>query len=312
MYLYSHQTYKRIGSARNHITVSGGKVLCNARIVIPESLRQTTLDALHVGYLGEEKCRSKARLSIWWPKIGTDIELYVTSCQTYQHWAKDKAEPLISTPLPDLPWQKIATGLFEFTNKHYAAIVDYYSRFFEFKELRNETSNDVINALKSIFSCRGVPTTCILDKGTCYSSAQLAEFTRTYEFVHVTSSPRYVQANGAAERAVQTAKSILRKAADPFLALFNYRSTSLNNGYSLAQLLMDRQLSTTVLITTAALRPQILYILGLRQRDRKSKEQQAKYFNQRHCACEGRKWQVNDNLWIPYLQSEAIGTNVLP
>ena len=184
--------------SRDQITVSDGLVLCNARILIPESMRQTTLEALHVGHLGVEKCRSKARLSIWWPKIGTDIERFVTSCHTCQHCAKDKAEPLISTPLPDLPWQKIATDLFEFNNKHYVVVVDYYSRFFELKELRNETSIDVINALKSIFSCHGVPTTCISDNGPCYASAQFAEFARAYEFTHVTSSPRYAQANGAA------------------------------------------------------------------------------------------------------------------
>ena len=298
--------------SRDQITVSDGLVLCNARIVIPESMRQTTLEALHVGHLGVEKCRSKARLSIWWPKIGTDIERFVTSCHTCQHWAKDKAEPLISTPLPDLPWQKIATDLFEFNNKHYVVVVDYYSRFFELKELRNETSIDVINALKSIFSCHGVPTTCISDNGPCYASAQFAEFARAYEFTHVTSSPRYAQANGAAERAVQTAKSILKKAADPFLALLNYRTTPLTNGYSPAQLLMGRQLRSNVPTTTAALRPHTPDFTKLQQLDRKSKEQQAKYFDRRHCAREGRKWQVNYHVWIPDLKSEATVTNVLP
>ena len=64
--------------------------------------------------------------------------------------------------------------------------------------------------------------------------------------------------------------------------------------------------------TTAAPRPQILYVLKLQQFDRKSKEQQAKYFNQRHCAREGKKWPVNDHVRIPDLQSEATVVNVLP
>ena len=40
--------------SRDQITVSDGLVLCNARIVIQESMRQTTLEALHVGHLGVE------------------------------------------------------------------------------------------------------------------------------------------------------------------------------------------------------------------------------------------------------------------
>ena len=135
-------------------------------------------------------------------------------------------------------------------------VEDYYSRFFELNELRNDTSDDVINALKSIFSCHGVPKTCILDNRPCYASAQFAEFAHIYKFVHVTSSPRYAQANNVAERAVQSVKSILSKAADPFLALLTHRVTPLNNDYSSAQLLMGLQLHTTVPTTTAALRLQ--------------------------------------------------------
>ena len=61
-----------------------------------------------------------------------------------------------------------------------------------------------------------------------------------YGFKIVTSSPLYSQGNGEAERAVKTIKGLLRKSGDPYLSLFAYQSTPLENGHSLAQLLMSR------------------------------------------------------------------------
>jgi transposase InsO family protein len=204
------------------------------------------LKALHVGHLGVDKCRAKARASIWWPRISADIERHVTSCQTCLHWARDQAEPLISTPLPDLPWQKVATDLFELDGKHYIVVVDYYSRFFEVARLPGQTSEHVIKALREIFGRFGCPMVCVSDGGPAYKSSQFEEFTKAYGFIHQTSSPRFAQSNGESERAVQTVKNILRKADDPQLALLSYRTTPIINGYSPAQLLMGRQLRSNV------------------------------------------------------------------
>jgi hypothetical protein len=54
---------------------------------------------------------------------------FVAACRTWEH---DQAEPMLSTPLPDLPWQKVATDLFEFRGRHYIVMVDYYLRYIEF------------------------------------------------------------------------------------------------------------------------------------------------------------------------------------
>ena len=56
-------------------------IFYNARFVIPSSLRQYTLKSLHVGHLGIAQLRAKARTAVWWPKISSNIERHVTSCQ---------------------------------------------------------------------------------------------------------------------------------------------------------------------------------------------------------------------------------------
>jgi hypothetical protein len=50
---------------RDEFTVPKGLPLYGACIVVPSSLRAVTPNALHVGHLGVDKCRAKARVSIW-------------------------------------------------------------------------------------------------------------------------------------------------------------------------------------------------------------------------------------------------------
>lgn len=51
-----------------------------------------------------------------------------------------------------------------------------------------------------------------------------AAFAHTNGFHHVTSSPKYAQSNGEAERAIKTVKGLLKKTADPYLALLVYKT----------------------------------------------------------------------------------------
>ena len=92
----------------------------------------------------------------------------------------------------------------------------------------------------------------VLDNGPCYKSAQFALFAKSYGFQHHISSPKYDLSNSMAERTVQTAKSLLKKATNPYLTLLSYRSTPLDNGYSPAQILMGRQTRSTVPVTKAS------------------------------------------------------------
>ena len=81
------------------------------------------------------------------------IKSVILSQETTQ-WS----EPLISTPLPDFPWQKATTGLFELEGRTYFMVVDYFSRYPEVIQLKSTTSLAVIQSLKGVFSRHEVYT----------------------------------------------------------------------------------------------------------------------------------------------------------
>ena len=86
-----------------------------------------------------------------------------------------------------------------------------------------------------------------------------------YGFTHVTSSPRYPQANGEAERAVDTVKGLWKGGGYKVKALLTYHATPLESGYSPAQLLMGRQIHSDIPQLPAALRPRWPNIKGFRK-----------------------------------------------
>ena len=70
-------------------------------------------------------------------------------------------------------------------------------------------------------------------------------------FIHKTSSPHFPQSNGQAERAVQTVKNLIKKAADPYKAIMDYRNTNIEDiVMSPSQLYLGRRIKTDIPVTT--------------------------------------------------------------
>ena len=74
---------------------------------------------------------------------------------------------------------------------------------------QHQSSLTVINKLKRHFSVQGIPQKLYSDNGNQYTSQAFHDFTWTWDFQHVTSSPEYPQSNGLSERAVRSAKKLL-------------------------------------------------------------------------------------------------------
>ena len=143
------------------------------------------------------------------------------------------------------------------------------------------------------------------DNGPQYSSKLFSVFAKSYGFFHQTSSPLFPQANGAAERAVQTIKSLLGKNDDPYLAMIAYRSTPLENGYSPAQLSMGRNIRTTLPVIQKQLVPNLPKHSYLREKEKKLKLRQKQNYDSLHGARSLPELKQGGLVWIPDRGTEA-------
>ena len=280
------------------LTVEKGLLLRNKRLVIPKTLQADIMEKLHAGHFGIVKCRERARQSVWWPGLSTQLKNLVEACDTCARDRVHHKEPLMPSDIPERPWEVVGADLFEWNQHQYLLIVDYLSRYIEIAKLSSTTSAAVIQHLKSIFARHGIPSTVRTDNGPQFSSDLFCQFAKGWSFQHITSTPRFPQSNGEAERAVRTIKHMLKKESDPYLALMTYRATPLSNGHSPAELLMGRRLRTTLPVVPSSLRPRWTNLQQLRQKEQESKKRQQRDFNRRHRAHHLPWLNTGDHVWV--------------
>lgn len=268
---------------RTELSVIDDILVLGTRIVIPQQLRSDILERVHEGHLGVNKCKERALMSVWWPGISTDIERKVAECSfCQQNRPSQRKEPLLTTVMPNRAWQRIGVDLCEQAGTRYLIVVDYYSRYIEIAHLTNMTSAQTIGKLKNMFAHWGIPDEVFSDNGTQFTSEEFRNFAHSYGFCHTTSSPHFPQSNGAVERAVQTAKKILKQ-PDPFLGLMAYRSSPVSpTGRSPCQLIMGRNIQTRLPTLESNLQPQVIDNRAVKVKDKQTKETYRSNYNRRY------------------------------
>ncbi len=192
-----------------------------------------------------------------------DIDRYISACSICNEMKnRQQKEPLTMYDVPELPYQIVATDLFELNKEMYGVTVDSYSGYYDIDRLYSTTSKEVIRKLKNRFATHGSPETLVTDNASYYTSSEFAKFTKAWKINHVTISPTYSQSNGLAERAVQSAKLLLEKCSrdgsDVYLALLHIRNTPRGNLDSSAKRLMSRTTRNTLYTTKETLKPQVI------------------------------------------------------
>ena len=276
------------------------------KLIIPELSREEILDKLHEGHLGQ-KCKVRARQMLYWPNMTRDIEMKVKKCKICAKFRnQNPKEPLMPHPIPDTPWTKLGGDIFDYGDRSYLLIVDYFSKYPKIAELKQKTGEGIIRAPKPILGRHGIPE-ILMGDNMPFASTKVRQFAAECGFRIVTSSPRYPQSNGQAERFVGTVKALLRKpreeGIDPNKALLQYRNAPIVGiGYSPAQLLFNRRLQDDIPVSKKLLYPRIPESAIEKLLDRQ--DQQKKHYDKRTKIHQKFKPGENitariENRWVP-------------
>ncbi|UYV70092.1 K02A2.6-like [Cordylochernes scorpioides] len=228
-------------------------------VVVPSSLRKTMLQIIHEGHLGMDKCKIRARQSIFWPGINKQIEDLISKCEIcIRNRRSQEKEPLILHPIKDLPWKKM-----------YLIMVDYFSKFPEIPRLTDTKTESVIRKLKSLFARYGIPQIIMSYNGPQFNNYMFKKFEKYWDFKHITSSPLHPKSNGLARQADE----------DPFLALLNFRSTKIDGVESPAALLFGRDIRTKLPYSNRYLKPRKIIIGKVQNKWREKQIVQKGYYD---------------------------------
>ena len=100
----------------------------NVGIIIPPSLREEILSALHAAHQGVTSMISRAESSVFWPSITPAITALRAGCNHCNRIAPSNPSapptPLMSL---DYPFQCVCSDFFQYKGINYLVVVDRYS-----------------------------------------------------------------------------------------------------------------------------------------------------------------------------------------
>jgi hypothetical protein len=229
----------------------------------------------------------------------------VQHCEACIKVRVNRREPMISTEVPQRPWQVLGMDLGTHDRKEFLVVQDYFSKYLEVVKVKTTTSRSIIEVLKKIFAQHGVPDKLVTDCGPQFVSQEMRGFAQDWGFCIRTSSPEFHQSNGLAERAVATAKKIL-STGDLSAGLLEYRATPLECGFSPAQLLYGRNIKAAMPILEDDLRPKWPDLEKVRAQMKKNKVRQTEHYDKRHRTRSMAPLQPGQSVWIIDLKRKGL------
>ena len=117
---------------RDELTIQNELVFKGQQIVVPAVLRKELMEKTHTSHIGIEGCIRRARDTLYWPRMTTEIKEYISKCDVCMtHRTSQGKEPMLQHEFVTRPWARVAADLCEFDNRVLLVVSDYYSNFIE-------------------------------------------------------------------------------------------------------------------------------------------------------------------------------------
>ena len=184
------------------------------QLAVPKVLRDDTLRSYHDsllggGHQGFERSYSVIRMKYFWPRMYSDIETYVKTCEEWKKSKRDihgKKAPLKPMPIEDVFSRLHMDILGPITTtkdgyKYILLIVDSFSKWPEAFPLKTQEATEIANVLyKEIFTRYGAPRTIISDRGKNFMSNLVSALCEIFQVTRHHTSSYHPQTNATCER----------------------------------------------------------------------------------------------------------------
>lgn len=205
----------------------GGLLWNGTRLCVPNDRAVRTRifaechDSVTGAHFGRDKTLAAVKERFDWAGLATDVEQYVTTCDSCQRNKPSQQAPaglLMPLPIPDAPcreWtQDAVTGLSK-TRRGHDAIQVYVERLCKLKHFAAGRSTDGAKELAASFvhtvvRQHGVPESIVSDRDPRFTAHFYAELTKLLGITLKMSTAHHAQTDGQSEREIRTLITALR------------------------------------------------------------------------------------------------------
>ena len=193
--------------------------------VILEQEKNIILNRLHsdtlAGHFGAENTYQRIRQKYYWPKMTTDIEEFVETCDICQR-RHGKHAQVNMQPIPvGQPFERIGIDLIgplsiTTTRKRYIIVaIDYLTKWIEAKPITAKEADKIVQFIhEEIITRHGVPQEILSDNGLEFANKTLKDYCEQMGIKQQFASPYHPQTNGLVERMNRTLADTITKIAN--------------------------------------------------------------------------------------------------